>query len=277
MSSHTCPACEREFDTSRGLRVHHSAVHGTKLPNRECDHCGREFYCEHRNKYCSEECLDEAVSYKGKAHPNWKGGKETTECEICGSEFEYYPSEKKGLYCSDCVKTESWRYRPDISGPDHPRWNGGKREVECEVCGTTVKRHPGNMTGEVIVCGRECQSEWVSESFVGSGHPNWKGGIRVPYGRGWNETRRQALERDGYECMVCSKSKEEIGRNPDVHHIIPLRLFIESDEHEKEDGHYLENVISLCITCHRRADVGIIPKERLYSLINEKPSPIEAK
>jgi 5-methylcytosine-specific restriction endonuclease McrA len=272
MSGHTCPACGRVFDTSRGLGVHHSAVHGTKLPNRECSHCGREFHCEHEKKYCSEECLDKTVSYEGEANPNYRGGKETAKCELCGSEFEYYPSDKNALYCSDCVKTEPWRYRPSIKGPDHPRWKGGKREVECEVCDATIKRYPSSITGEVTVCSEKCRSKWLSEEFVGSGHPNWKGGIKVPYGKGWNATRRQALERDSYQCRVCLKSKEEIGRNPDVHHITPLRLFIESEEHEKEDAHFLENVISLCVTCHRRADVGTIPKERLYSLIEIQTS-----
>jgi 5-methylcytosine-specific restriction endonuclease McrA len=139
--------------------------------------------------------------------------------------------------------------------------------LECEVCDATFERHPSRITGEVTVCSKECQNKWLSESFAGSGHPNWKGGVKVPYGKGWSATRRQALERDDYQCMICSKPKEEIGRNPDVHHITPLRLFIESEEHEKEDAHYLENVVSLCIKCHRRADVGQIPKEQLQSLI----------
>lgn len=269
MSGHTCPVCGDEFDSSRGLGVHHSAAHGTLLPNRECSNCGQEFHCKHEKKYCSEKCLHDAVSYEGANNPHYQGGKETTECEICGDEFDYYSSEKPGLYCAECVKTESWRYRPQLDGPDHPRWKGGKRELECEVCGTTFERYPSEITSEVTVCGNRCRGTWTSEEYTGSNHPNWQGGDNGPYGKGWYRTRRQALERDGYQCVVCSESKAEIGRNPDVHHITPVRLFIESEEHDKEDAHYLENVVSLCISCHRNADVGNISKNRLRSLIGD--------
>lgn len=272
MTQHSCPVCEDEFDSRRGLGVHHSAAHGTRLPNRECSNCGREFHCEHEKKYCSEECRSDSVSFEGENHPNWKGGKETTEYEICGDEFEYYPSEKEGLYCAECVKTESWRYRPSLEGPDHPRWKGGKRELECEVCGNSIERYPSNITGEVTVCSEECRSSWLSETFTGEGHPNWKGGGNEPYGKGWHRVRKRALERDDYSCVICSKARDEIGRNPDVHHIIPVRAFIESDDHQKEEAHSIENVVSLCIDCHRKADFGKLSKSRLRFLIGAETS-----
>lgn len=58
--------------------------------------------------------------------------------------------------------------------------------------------------------------------------------------------KRQALERDNYECQDCGKTREEIGRNPDVHHMKPVRSF-----DEESDAHYLENVISVCVQCHK--------------------------
>lgn len=90
----------------------------------------------------------------------------------------------------------------------------------------------------------------------------------MPYGQGWARVRKQALERDGYRCRVCQKSKSDIGRNPDVHHIVPLRTFIESDKHEKEDAHTLDNVVSLCVDCHRKADFGKISADELRKLIH---------
>lgn len=105
METHECPTCGRSFDTRRGLGVHHSHAHDERLPNRECDRCGERFYSESARAYCSEACHDAAVSYTGEDNPNYRDAKETTACEICGSTFEYYPSEKKGLFCPDCVET----------------------------------------------------------------------------------------------------------------------------------------------------------------------------
>jgi hypothetical protein len=255
------------FDSWRGLAVHHSSVHGERLPNRECDNCGTEFYCGSARAYCSEACHDEAVSYEGQNNPTYRGGKETTECNICGTEFEYYPSDKEGLYCPDCVENEAWRDPPVISGRDHYRWNGGKLELDCDVCGDCFERYPSNVTGEVTLCSDDCRSEWLSEAFTGEGHPNWEGGGNGAYGKGWAETRRRALERDDYECQICGKAKAEIGRNPDVHHIVPVRLFAEADGFTKTDAHFPENVVSLCVECHRRADFGLIPKARLLARV----------
>ncbi|MFB6142535.1 MAG: HNH endonuclease [Halorientalis sp.] len=239
-------------------------MHDERLPNRECDRCGASFYCESARAYCSEECHDEAVSYTGADNPNYRGGKEATTCDICGEEFEYYPSEKEGLYCSECVENEQWRYRPTVSGADHPRWNGGKITVDCTVCGETVRRHPNQLTGEATLCSRRCHAEWLSDAFAGEGHPNWEGGDTGPYGKGWARVRRQALERDGYECAVCGKGRADIGRNPDVHHIVPVRVFEQAEEYDREDAHVLPNVVSLCVACHRKADFGRIPKGDLW-------------
>lgn len=267
MSEFECPTCGRQFDTRRGLGVHHVAAHDERLPNRTCANCGRSFYSGYEKKYCSPGCLKSSVSFEGENNPNYRAAKKVTNCRLCGSEFEYYPSDKKGLYCAECVDRNEWQTTPGISGPDNPRWSGGKRTVSCTVCGEAVERYPSDFESEVVLCSAQCKREWLSDAFVGEGHPNWKGGSKVPYGRGWARVRKQALRRDGYRCRVCQKSKDDIGRNPDVHHIVPLRTFIESDEHEKEDAHTLDNVVSLCVDCHRKADFGNISAAKLRALI----------
>lgn len=267
MPEEGCPTCGRVFDSRRGLAVHHSHAHDEKLPNRECAECGATFHCKHEKKYCSENCRDEGVSYEGENNPNYDGGKTETECDICGSEFEFYPSEKKGLYCSECVASKQWRHERDIEGEENPRWSGGRRKLDCEQCGDTVKRHSWNINGEATFCSDECQYEWLSEAFTGEGHPNWDGGDTGNYGPGWTRIRKLALERDGYECTHCGKTKAEIGRNPDVHHIVPVRVFAAARGFTKEDAHYKENVVSLCVDCHRKADFGVIPKARLLSYV----------
>lgn len=258
-----CPTCDSEFSSSRGVRVHHAQAHDERLPNRECVSCGEEFYSEHEQRYCTNECREESVSFAGADNPNWRGGKETTECELCEAEFEYYPSEKPGRFCSDCVAEESWRHTVELCGEDNPRWTGGRLDLECAVCDTEFQRYPSNVTGEVALCDEDCRAEWLSEAFTGEGHPNWRGGGNEPYGKGWADVRRRALERDGHECVVCGTTREELGRNPDVHHVTPVRVFVESETCEREDAHFLGNVVSLCPSCHRKAEFGKIPKEAL--------------
>lgn len=180
-------------------------------------------------------------------------------------EFRYYPSEKPGKFCSTWVEEESWRSPLEIDGEKNPRWNGGKVELSCDECGATFERHPSGISGEVTLCGRDCFEAWLSESFSGDGHPNWRGGGNAAYGKGWNEVRKCALERDGHSCVMCGTDSEELGRNPDVHHLLPVRAFVESPLMTEVDAHTLENVVTVCPSCHRRAEFGhISPAELRY-------------
>lgn len=104
--------------------------------------------------------------------------------------------------------------------------------------------------------GSECRYDWFSERFTGEGHPNWKGGDTGNYGPGWNRVRREASERDGYECVNCGAAKSEVGRNPDVYHIVSVRVFATTPGWQKTDAHRLTNVVSLCLDCHRNADLA---------------------
>ncbi|WP_267641105.1 HNH endonuclease [Haloarchaeobius amylolyticus] len=264
-----CPSCDSRFETQRGLHVHHWRSHDERLPNRECRFCGTEFYSEHEQRYCSTGCRQEATSSKGSENPNYRGGKAETTCRICGSSFEYYPSEKTGVYCSVCVEDGEWQETPCLDGTDNPRWKGGKREVACTYCGEPVSRYPSEIN-ETVLCSETCRSEWLSESNTGSGHPNWKGGDPGPYGTGWSTIRRQALERDGYRCVICGTTKEELGRNPDVHHLVPVRLYAESTGFDVAEAHELENVASLCTSCHRKADFGKISWTELRNAVSEE-------
>lgn len=261
-----CPTCGRTFDTRRGLGVHHTQTHGERLPNRECDECGTAFHSDYEKAYCSAACRDDAVSFAGEENPNYQGGKTTTECDRCGATFEYYPSEKEGLYCSSCVDDGGWQDPPELTGDDNPQWSGGPLELECDACGDSFERYPSNLGGEVALCSDDCRAEWLSKAFSGDGHPNWRGGGNQAYGPGWNEVRQAALERDGHRCVVCGATRDDLGRNPDVHHIVPVRAFAAADDRDVSDAHYLENVVSLCSSCHRKAEFGKIPSDRLREL-----------
>jgi len=261
-----CPTCGKSFDTERGGRVHHWRSHDKRLDNGTCSECGRQFYSRHKRKYCSASCRQEAVSRDGVQNPNYRGGTELGTCRICDNEFEYYSSEKSGIYCPSCVGSATWRTPPTLEGDENSRWSGGKRTVECTACGSTFERYPSE-TDSAVFCGSECRSNWLSERFSGPRHPNWRGGGNVEYGAGWRKARSKALDRDDSECQLCRTTREELGRNPDVHHIVPVRRFLESDTHTVEDAHYLRNLISLCSSCHRRAESDDVERDELRSLI----------
>ena len=121
-----CLTCGKSLASERGMRQHHTKVHDEPLPNRTCGECGEEFYDpKARRTYC-EDCYTGA----GRQNGNWKGAKEETDCEICGSEFEYYPSDKNGVYCPECVvEAEEFLGTPSYADKDIPRV-----DTECEHC-----------------------------------------------------------------------------------------------------------------------------------------------
>jgi hypothetical protein len=237
--------------------------HGEPLPNRSCERCGSEFYAGHERKYCSETCRNAAVSFAGRSNPNYSGEKATTTCETCGAEFRYYPSEKAGSLCADCVEVENWQEPPRLTGADNPNYTGGKRTLTCGFCDTEFERYPSNVGDGATLCSDDCRAAWLSEAYTGEGHPNYDGGPTGPYGEGWNAVRERALDRDDRACILCGTDAEDLGRNPDVHHVVPVRAFVESPALTERDAHTLDNVVTLCPPCHRRAEFGHVSRAEL--------------
>lgn len=58
--------------------------------------------------------------------------------------------------------------------------------------------------------------------------------------------RKQALERDNYECVVCKRGEKELGQKPDVHHIKPVEEF-----EKPKDANYLDNLVTVCRKHHK--------------------------
>ncbi|HEX8682705.1 MAG TPA: DEAD/DEAH box helicase [Ardenticatenaceae bacterium] len=79
---------------------------------------------------------------------------------------------------------------------------------------------------------------------------------RRDYGPNWRQQRVRARGRDGFRCVHCRISEDELGRELDVHHVIPFREF--GFVPGQNDGYLaaneLSNLISLCPTCHKRTE-----------------------
>jgi len=95
-----CPTCGKSLSSERGIRQHYTKVHGDPLPNRQCADCGANFYDPKARRTFCEDCYTES----GERDGNYSNAKESTECECCGDTFDYYPSNKDGVYCPSCVE-----------------------------------------------------------------------------------------------------------------------------------------------------------------------------
>jgi 5-methylcytosine-specific restriction endonuclease McrA len=240
-----CPTCGTALATRQGMRQHHSKVHGESLPNRTCKGCDEQFYDPKARRVYCDECDPNAGSNNG----NWRGGKTETDCVRCGEAFEYYPSDKPGVYCSKCVErsseflgTPQWKL---VEAPRETRACKHCRE-EMSVLVSDIER------GEGVFCSHDCRSQWTSENVVGENHHHWEGGS-IPYGQSWWRVRREARSRDEHTCRLCRRSADELGREPDVHHIERVRDF-----ENPTDAHTLDNVVCLCRSCHRRVEEGVL-------------------
>jgi DEAD/DEAH box helicase domain-containing protein len=80
------------------------------------------------------------------------------------------------------------------------------------------------------------------------------------YGPGWNRLRETVRRRDGYRCQICG-AEEVPGRQHDVHHKVPFRSF-----NSFAEANRLENLITLCPACHRKAEQNVRIRSGLAGL-----------
>ena len=79
------------------------------------------------------------------------------------------------------------------------------------------------------------------------------------YGHNWKIQRERARARDNYQCQICGV--QEINRSHHVHHKSPFRTY-----QSFEMANQLENLITLCPACHRKAEAAVRVKSGLAGL-----------
>ena len=79
------------------------------------------------------------------------------------------------------------------------------------------------------------------------------------YGPNWQTQRKRARARHDSRCQICGAA--EHGREHDVHHIIPFRRF-----GSYQRANQLSNLVTLCGTCHRRAEAAVRMRSGLSGL-----------
>jgi hypothetical protein len=141
----------------------------------------------------------------------------------------------------------------DRTAENNPCWRGGVTSVKytCEECGVEFK---GRKDRKNKYCSLQCKGKWISKNKSGENSPLWKGGHTRYRGPSWNSSKRAARERANNVCEHpdCSATPEDVGRNLDVHHIIPFRYF---DSHK--EANKLDNLILLCPKHHKEEESRI--------------------
>lgn len=86
------------------------------------------------------------------------------------------------------------------------------------------------------------------------------------YGPNWDEQRRKALDRDGWQCRLCEMTnemhKEVYTYGLEVHHVIPIRCFRPFDSAaDYERANDLSNLRTVCCPCHHEWEgVPVFPE-----------------
>ncbi len=75
------------------------------------------------------------------------------------------------------------------------------------------------------------------------------------YGPDWQKIRVAVRKRDQFKCQVCGAA--ETIREHDVHHKTPFRAFIQDGVLNREQANRLENLTTLCPSCHHKVEQNV--------------------
>lgn len=170
--------------------------------------------------------------HRGQHNGNYRGGKETRCCPVCGKSFETWQSHDRRT----CGSNECYRKWQGLTTAARGR---NRVAVQCAQCGKTIWKWPSQVK-ERNFCNRLCLAAKFPKQAALNGR--WKGGM-------WRFVREQVLIRDNYRCSICG-----FDFHVQVHHITPVAEGGNND---------FPNLITLCPNHHVMADQGAINLESM--------------
>lgn len=162
------------------------------------------------------------------------------KCRECLSPHMIYASrllQNRGQYCSKACAIVALRKKMigSIINED------AGTSAFCKYCGRIFWYYK-SVRPNAEACSLECKNKLHGLKFSGANHPLWRGG-RFPNWRGnkWQTLRQKIRQTQDYRCVDCGKSEAENGKQLDVHHIEPYRIYLRTVESE---------LVGLCRSCH---------------------------
>ena len=200
---------------------------------KTCIHCGEVFTTKRNDKV--------SCGKRDKLHrPNEEVKMEVVMCEYCGKIFykpvSTYNKDIRNGKPQGCCQLHTFVL------------NGSTLSLTCSECGKVFERpRSQHIEGQKHdFCSKECQDANIDYILRGEDHYHYIDGKSSGYrGKGWNKIRKRIRERDNHTCYLCKTTRDELGKELDVHHLIRFEDF--EDEDEANDG---RNLISLCPSCH---------------------------
>ena len=91
------------------------------------------------------------------------------------------------------------------------------------------------------------------------------------YGPNWPKIREAVRKRDQFKCQVCGAGEPDPStslkaRQHEVHHRIPFRSFIRDGVIDREQANRLENLTTLCPSCHKKVEQNVRIRSGLAGL-----------
>lgn len=219
-----------------------------------CQHCSSTFAVNPKKlskgqKFCSRAC--------------WRASlfrQVSRTCETCGLEFSVHRARGHARFCSrECQATKIIKQCPVCKAEITAKRSAAPKRLTCSRRCLAVLRGIENRSPrqgqKKSTEEREKISEGLRKHYKWSPakHWNYQGGPWKSRRGGWLRQREAARERDGNTCQACLRSAASLGKNIPIHHIKPYREFA-----DPEAANDLDNLISLCQSCHMKAEHGKI-------------------
>ena len=190
-----------------------------------CDQCGEPVPFG-SIRFCKESCMQ---TWHNEQKANRDPSEYNEKCIECGGDVE----KPRVKFCSDGCKTKHGNDKKSAM-------RAALRPTRCKNCGGRLGK------GKLRFCKKECRTEWHNRK-VNETREN------VKTGHLWVSLSAAVRERDEHKCLSCGTTKTRVGRQHDVHHIKPRRMF-----DDPNSPNYPENLVTLCEKCHKRVERGLM-------------------
>jgi len=181
----------------------------------------------------------------------------------CGGKIEIKPSHKwDGI--PKYIKGHSWRGKKRGSMPEEQRENIRKKlegkpktkEHKKKICVGNIGKHDHHGSNNPMYGN--------GHKIRGKDNPNWRNGSsNLPYPFAFGEELKKSIrDRDDNICQLCSKTKEQEGKNLCVHHIDYVKENLDPS-----------NLITLCNGCNSKVNgnrgywIGFFKPELLLKVV----------